>query len=370
MLKTLRGAAPWLSQSLALFGLWTAVGLVFALPRLADAPDWRLALGGSLAEWWAWGVMTPVIVVLNERLLVAGKPGMVRLAGQAALGVGVTIAYVYVDTVLTAWLQRRPLPDLASAGVLLDALRGMFLWAMIVYTLIATAWAALRSRRRALAAELAIANLERSYAEARLNVLRLQLDPHFLFNALNTISAQLETEPRLARRMIEHLGDLLRLSLEPGSRHEVPLREELAFLEHYLAIQRIRFGDRLTVTLTVAPEVAEALVPSLIMQPLVENAIRHGLSRRAGGGTVVVRAARVGAALEIRVTDDGAGLPVGWRLERDSGLGLSATGERIRGFGAHGAGRFDVRAQAGGGTEVEITLPLRLKEPPHVATAA
>ena len=370
MLNTPRGEMPWLRQALALFAVWTAVGLVFALPRLADAPDWRLALGGSLAQWWSWGVMTPFIVVLNERLAATGKRGIARLAWQAALGVGVTVAYVYVDTVLTAWLQRTPFPDLASGRLLLDALRGMFLWAMIVYTLVATAWAALRSRRRALAAELAMARLERSYAEARLNVLRLQLDPHFLFNALNTISAQLETEPRLARRMIEQLGDLLRRSLEPGSRHEVALHEELAFLDHYLAIQRIRFGDRLAVTLAIAPEAADAIVPSLIMQPLVENAIRHGISQRASGGTVVVRAACVGALLEIRIADDGAGLPPGWTLERDAGLGLSATRERIPGLGGHAGSRFEVQPRPGGGTEIRIAFPLRLREPARVATPA
>lgn len=359
---------PWLARALALFALWTAVGLVFALPRLAGAPDWQGPLLGSLAEWWSWGVMTPIIIVLNERLPIAGRPWFVRLAWQAALGVCATFLYVYVNIVLTAWLQRTSVPDLASAHLLLGALRGIFLWAMIVYILIATAWAAVRSRRRAQAAELSMERLERRYAEARLNVLRLQLDPHFLFNALNTISAQLETEPKLARRMIEHLGDLLRLSLEPGSRHEVPLHEELAFLDHYLAIQRIRFGDRLEVRLEIAADVGQAMVPSLIMQPLVENAIRHGISRRAGGGTVVVSALRAGTLLEIRVSDDGVGLPPGWSLEHDAGLGLSATRERIPGLRAGGAGRFEVRARPQGGTAIEIAFPFRIQEP-HLGRA-
>jgi two-component system LytT family sensor kinase len=357
-----RGAVLWLTRALALFTLWTAVGLVFALPRFSDAPDWHGPLRASLAEWWSWGLMTPVIIVLNDRLPVAGKRWFVRPAWQAALGVGATILYVYVNIVLTAWVQGTPVPDLASARLLLDALRGIFLWAMIVYILIATAWAAVRSRRRAQAAELSVERLERRYAEARLNVLRLQLDPHFLFNALNTISAQLETEPKLARRMIEHLGDLLRLSLEPGSRHEVPLLEELAFLDHYLAIQRIRFGDRLEVRLEIASDVGQAMVPSLIMQPLVENAIRHGISRRAGGGTVVVSALRVGRLLEIRVSDDGVGLRPGWSLERDAGLGLSATRERIPGLRAGGGGRFEVRVRPQGGTTIEIAFPFRIQE--------
>src|SRR4030095_13538839 len=131
-----------------------------------------------------------------------------------------------------------------------------------------------------------------------LNNRRLQLDPHFLFNALNTISSQLERDPKLARRMIEHLGDLLRLSLESKDRQEVPLSEEMAFLEHYLAIQKIRFGENLKVEIRVAPEVKYASVPSLFVQPLVENAIRHGISRRASGGSITVLAAQAGNQLE------------------------------------------------------------------------
>ena len=164
--------------------------------------------------------------------------------------------------------------------------------------------------------------MEKSYSQARLNALRMQLDPHFLFNALNTISSHVERDPKLTRLMIEHLGDLLRMSLESKDRQEVPLAEELAFLDHYLAIQKIRFGRRLKVEIDVAPEVRYASVPSLFLQPLVENAIRHGISHRASGGTVQVTAEPVGGKLAIRVADDGAGLPPGWTLENSNGPGL------------------------------------------------
>ena len=147
----------------------------------------------------------------------------------------------------------------------------------------------------------------RNFSQARLNALRMQLDPHFLFNALNTISSQVERNPRLARTMIEDLGDLLRLSL-------------------------------------------------------VENAIRHGISRRASGGSVTVTAERGANQVEIRVVDDGVGLPPGWTLETSSGMGLSVTRERIVGLHPHGKSRFTVGPRSGGGTEVEITLPLRFAE--------
>ena len=190
----------------------------------------------------------------------------------------------------------------------------------------------------------------------------MQLDPHFLFNALNTISSQVERDPRLARTMIEHLGDLLRLSLDARGRQEIPLAEELAFLDHYIAIQKIRFAENLRIEIQIAPEVKYALVPCLIVQPLVENAIRHGVSQRASGGTVTVTAERDRNHAKIRVLDDGVGLPPGWALEESSGTGLSVTRERILGLHPNGNSRFSVRAREGGGTEVEISLPLRFAE--------
>jgi LytS/YehU family sensor histidine kinase len=171
--------------------------------------------------------------------------------------------------------------------------------------------------------------------------------------------------------MIEHLGDLLRLSLESKDRPEVPLAEELAFLDHYLAIQRIRFGDHLRIEIQIAPDVKYASVPCLLVQPLVENAIRHGISKRATGGSLTISAQRVKGQLEIRVLDDGVGLPQGWALETSSGLGLTVTRERIAGLHPDGGSHFAVRRRAGGGTEAEILLPLRMiGEEAHVSAPA
>lgn len=202
--------------------------------------------------------------------------------------------------------------------------------------------------------------LERQFSEARLNALRMQLEPHFLFNALNTISSQVERDPKLATKMIEHLGDLLRMSLESKDRLEVPLAEEMVFLNHYLAIQKIRFGDHLRIETRIAPEVKLASVPCLLLQPLVENAIPHGASRSSSGGTIVILAERVDDRLEIRVSDDDVGLPPQWAQETSAGLGLTVTRQRIAGHYPNGASRFSVRNRPSGGTEVEIVLPLHL----------
>jgi LytS/YehU family sensor histidine kinase len=233
------------------------------------------------------------------------------------------------------------------------------LWSWLVYWVIFGVQQTFHYYQHYLASELRVARMERSFSQARLNALRMQLDPHFLFNALNTISSQVECDPRLARTMIEHLGDLLRLSLEARARQEIPLAEELAFLDHYVAIQKIRFAENLHVEIQVNPEVKYALVPGLILQPLVENAIRHGISRRGAGGTVTVTAERGAQHVEIRVADDGVGLPPGWTLESSLGTGLSVTRERILGLYPDGNSRFFVRSRNEGGTEVEMSLPLR-----------
>jgi LytS/YehU family sensor histidine kinase len=271
-----------------------------------------------------------------------------------------TAAYVYVFAALQAVVGVGSWRAVSDPQTILGALRGMFLWSWLVYWLIVGAWQAYRYHERYLSSELQRERLERRFTEARLNALRMQLDPHFLFNALNTISSQVERDPRLARTMIERLGDLLRLSLESRNKEEIPLVEELAFLDHYLAIQRIRFRDRLMVEVQVDPDVAYALVPGLFVQPLVENAIRHGLSGRASGGTVIVSARRTGDRLQVNVVDDGVGLPPGWSLETSAGLGLSLTRDRIAGLYPNGSSRFGVRRRVEGGTEVEVTLPLRI----------
>jgi two-component system, LytTR family, sensor kinase len=168
---------------------------------------------------------------------------------------------------------------------------------------------------------------ELSLAQAELRNLRLQLQPHFLFNALNTISATMYDDPAAADAMIAELSELLRLSLRTVHTQEIPLRSELEALSHYTALMRARFGDKLCVAVDVEPAAAEALVPSLILQPLVENAIRHGNVSRLGQGHIDVRARRDGDRLTIDVLDDGPGAtaPV-----ETNGVGLSATAERLR----------------------------------------
>lgn len=337
---------------------WTAVGVVFALPSLWTS-GWHNELRIYLAQWWTWGALTPLIVSIDRRLPFSGKELGRRVGVHLALSVVFTEVYFYFFTALRAALGVTPWSSLQLKQLTGPSMLGWQIWSWLVYWIIAGAIQAYAYYGRYMSSELRLERLEHSFAEARLNSLRMQLDPHFLFNALNTISSHVERDPKLTRRMIEHLGDLLRMSLESKDKQEVPLSEELAFLDHYLALQRIRFGNQLKFRLEIAPEVRFASVPSLFLQPLVENAIRHGVSRRAAGGTVTVQAQPSDGRLEIRVLDDGVGLPQGWSLENSAGLGLSITRERIAGLHPNGLSRFVVHDRPEGGTAVEISLPMR-----------
>ncbi|HEY9126710.1 MAG TPA: histidine kinase, partial [Acidobacteriaceae bacterium] len=260
-------AAPggWLMRSrwsrlLAAALLWTVLGVLFALPGYSS-PQWRPMLLASLAQWWSWGLITPLIYAVDERLPVKEKQLGLRILAQLAPSLVITQVYVYLFAAMRALMGQGHWSVIAGTGLLMSALRGGMLWSWLVYWLILGARQTLRYYESYMASELRLERMERNFSEARLNALRMQLDPHFLFNALNTISSQVEREPRLARAMIEHLGDLLRLSLEARERQELPLHEEMAFLEHYLSIQKIRFGAGLSVATRIEPEVKYALVP-------------------------------------------------------------------------------------------------------------
>ena len=175
------------------------------------------------------------------------------------------------------------------------------------------------------------AELERLLTQSRLDTLRTQLHPHFLFNALNAISAHVESAPRTARWMLEQLGDLLRLALDHAEDQVIPLQRELAFVDRYMKLQKVRYEDRLDVVLDVDPLALQALVPTFILQPLLENAIRHGIATRSTPGQIEIQAWCEGDALHLSVRDDGPGLAANWDLERGPG---SACPTRASGSGA------------------------------------
>ena len=340
----------WVAVSLA---AGVAVGVVFApqVYLLTPGGTWTGALAAAAPRWVAWGLLAPAVVAADRAAFRALAPAHRALA-HVALAVP-TVLVVTALRYLAAVVLTGEVPAAASfflAGVYWDAL---------VYGLVAgvaVAWDATAeaARRRAHAAE-----LEADLAEAQLSALQGQLRPHFLFNALNAISAFTETDPPTARRAMAHLGDLLRASLDHGGQAEVSLADELDALGHYLAVERLRFEGRLSVAVDVGDGARRALVPSFLLQPLVENAVRHGVGGVARPVAVRVGAERSGDRLALSVEDDGAGLPAGWRAGDHGGVGLRNTARRLAALYDEDH-RFDVGPGAGGrGVRVEVEVPFR-----------
>jgi two-component system LytT family sensor kinase len=207
------------------------------------------------------------------------------------------------------------------------------------------------------------AELEKHLARARLQALKMQLQPHFLFNTLNGIAALNYEDPRAANLMLARLSELLRMTLEDNDAPEVSLRQELDFNRRYLELEQIRLGDRLTVTLEIAPETLDAVVPNLLLQPLVENAIRHGIAPYSARGKISIQAHRNNGTLHLRVADNGPGRRRDQGAASGTGVGLKNTTARL--WQLYGdAQRLELKTAERGGWIVEITIPFRAVETP------
>jgi two-component system, LytTR family, sensor kinase len=249
-----------------------------------------------------------------------------------------------------------PMTTIAEGFV--TGLRNQLSVTPLIYTAIAGTGAAMTLYERYRDRQVAAARLEAELADARLQALRGHLQPHFLFNSLHSIAALARAgDTAGVVRLTAALSDLLRHLLDAGDRH-ASLREELEIVERYLEIQRARFSDRLDVTIDLARDAADARVPLLIVQPLVENAVRHGLSQRVREGSLRVRATRDNGTTRIDVEDTGVGLPPGWSLENATGTGLRNLASRLAAeFGD--AAVLDVVPREGGGVRATVTLPYR-----------
>jgi signal transduction histidine kinase len=359
MVEEQRNRQLWLETAL-IFAAWTVFGLITANQQymrsemLGQPMPWRHALQGALFEEYLWALATLAIFWLARRFpLERGRMlrGIaVHLFAALVLSLGRVIVVVEVSRQVE-WLRERPYDR---------QFWGQFHEYILFYALLlGIAHAVLyhgRFRERERAAERLAAGL----AQARLQALKMQLQPHFLFNTLNAISALIPDEAKPARRMVARLGDLLRISLEHEDTQEVTLREELAFLQPYLEIEQARLEDRLTVVMEVAPETLDARVPHLLLQPLVENAIRHGIAPRIEPGRVEISATRGtdDRFLHLEVRDDGPGVDRDVQAGTRKGVGLANIQSRLEQLygGEH---RFEFENHPGGGAVVRISLPFR-----------
>lgn len=340
------------TRSLWLLGIltWTVLGLFSAAQNatwrvfMGRPIDWGSILPNSLGDWLTCGMFTPAFYWMARRFPIRGERWWARLPVHLAGSIAFTLLKVSV------WTPLYNLLNPGEARTYSQMLFGGFYADMLAY------WAAVgvihaieyyrESRERELeATRLALENL------------RAQLQPHFLFNTLQSISTLIHRDQAAADRMLTDLSDLLRLSLRSTASQEVPLREELAFLQRYLDIMRVRFGDRLVIAVEADADVQQALVPSLVLQPIVENAITHGMADRPDIGHVAVRATRDAGSLRLEVSDDGPGLG---GAAPTNGIGLTNTRERIaRLYGD--AGRVETLTD--GGFTLRLSIPFKTSHP-------
>ena len=356
-----------LPRWLLVVGFWTLIVLAYSTRGEVRTGSyewvrisWLDAFKAAVAQWSPWGVLSVAIYWVNRRLPVAPDALVTRLFIHVPLSIVFTILYTYLFRGVTLLLDAPNDPQWIGGTILETAAHVTYRLGTFVYWAIAMICVALDYQSNLKDREIRTAGLERLLSEARLATLRSQLDPHFLFNALNSISAYVESAPRQARLMIEQLGDLLRLSLEHADRQEIALDQELAFIDRYIQLQLVRFADRLDVQVRVDPEVIAAAVPTFLLQPLVENAIRHGTSRLSAAGTIEVGAWRSGERLQVRVRDNGPGLPEGWTLERNTGIGLGNTRARLEHLYGRDEYSLDVTRDGERGTCVDVTFPYRI----------
>lgn len=355
-------------------GVWTAIGLAFATSTYGmyaakGTPlPWRVPLFWALTEWYLWAVLAPLIFWLARSFPIS-RTTVARHLPLLVLGFFVIhaiheVAYVLLER--TAGMDVLPRQPLGQAVILYLTKRAAF------NTLVYSAMVALvhveELYRRYSERERVTLQLETKLARAQLEALKIQLQPHFLFNTLNTISALLHRDPESADRVVTRLGDLLRLSLQHSGSQEVMLRQELEFLERYLEIQQTRFRDRLSVQFDADPEALDALVPTLVLQPLVENAVRHAIEPRAAAGKLEVRARRRDGRLTLEVADDGPGIgasagpgAIDAALIPRSGSGIGLANTRARLQQLYGKNhRFALANLPTGGLVVTLEIPYRV----------
>lgn len=374
----------------------TVVSLFFAFQNVVGHwmydRDIRLAwtLGTELFYWYLLAAALPLVLWLARRFRIERRTWVrtvpVHVALALLLGIVHSVAYYGVLTILTfgpgdtvglRWVDWGAVDPTTLEGIrdiARESARGVArlrrqLWAELARALPTAAltvfWKygvavglfyAYDYYRKYQERKLRAAHLEHRLSESRLQALRMQLRPHFLFNTLHTASMLNEQDPGAASRVLTRLADLLRATLDEGEHHEVPLATELSFVRRYIEIEQVRFGGRLSVEWDVPDELLDARVPTLILQPLLENAVRHGVSQRPGARRIEVRASGDGGTLTLEVIDDGPGLPEGWSIERNAGLGLANTRDRLRTLYGE-EWKLTVQGVDAGGVRVTVRLP-------------
>jgi two-component system, LytTR family, sensor kinase len=357
------------------YGIFTVLALILAVQNyfLVQSegmhPDFRLLVKTGLTSFWVYAGLTPPVLWLCWNYPIRRNHFVPRLFLHFAASLLFTTINVSVRIlVLPVRMQGKIIP-LSPALWRTTFLYFAFDNIVNTYTMVAIFGHMMMSYRDLRERELRSAQLEGKLAKAQLSMLKMQLQPHFLFNTLNAVSALTRDHPEAAEDMLVRLSDLLRRTLDNDAEQEVPLRAELEFLGQYLEIEQVRFADRLKVDLNPDPDTLDALVPNMFLQPLVENALRHGIGRKAQGGRLEMRSWREDSNLYVSVRDSGPGFPPPSKAPMEEGIGLSNTRSRLQHLhpGKH---QIQFANAVGGGAVVTLRIPFRTSTVPSPANEA
>lgn len=350
-----------LSKWALIFAGWTFLALLFSAPQMIQAirlnrvaEGWNSVLG-ELIFSYLWLAFTPLAIWFSKSFRIEGGHRFRRLTIHFLASGVFLLVHVLLFTVISipfGWYsQLTPFSNRYFLLILnFTPSNVMFYWGIIVIEHALDYYQKLQER------ELKASQLEAQLAQSQLQVLKMQLHPHFLFNTLNAISALIRESPDEAEEMVSQLGDLLRMTLDTAGLQEVSFKKELEFLKHYLDIEQTRFQDRLKVELAIEPEALDGLVPSMILQPLVENSVRHGVAPRPEGGCIKIKAWRDNSLLRLEVEDDGPGLSGDTPLKER--VGLTNTRARVRNLYGDEHG-LRMHNAADGGLVVSLSIPFR-----------
>ncbi len=357
---TRRRAPSWARFVLA-FGCWTLLGLFEAsqlyLTHSSRGEDVSLArsLGMGMSLWYAWGILAVFVFKFARRFPIEQRNWPRRILLHLFAGGAFAAIRLVMDYPIIALFYCPLGLDLPFATFYKMGFTSHFHPYVLIYWALLGVSHALSYHRQFRDRELRASHLETRFAQTELKMLKMQMQPHFLFNTLHSISALIYQDIDTADRMLSRLGDLLRLTFDRAGVDVAPLAEEVEFVRSYLEIEEVRYGDRLQVSFDIAPDTVQAQVPYLILQPLVENAIRHGVAARSRPGRVVIRSRQAHGFLTLQVEDDGPGLRPNGNSGR-RGIGLANTLARLEQL--YGRDHFfELRNRREGGALATITIP-------------
>jgi two-component system, LytTR family, sensor kinase len=340
--------------------LWLVMVAVYST---ASAPAgvalaWPVMLQRSIVGWTIWILLLPLIIKVDRSLPISRDAHLKRFAFHIPLSLVFTAAMQLLESIAFTFLPYSS-QEAATNGFRLSVSSDVYQAHFLAYWVVVSTYVSIDYHKHLKEREIQTAEMERLVADSRLETLRAQLNPHFLFNALDVISAQVESTPRAARRMLEDLGELLRLALAQSEDQEVPLATEIALVERYLEVQKAGFAEPLAATIRVDNDVLQALVPTFVLQPLVEHAILQMMSPEGKKSCVEVRAWKTDNQLHLRVQQDGPGTLQREDTGQSSGIAISNIRERMRHLYGDNNQSFEISRLSGDGVQMALSIPFK-----------